>query len=87
MIISLGAEKNLGQNPAPFHDKDLGEISDTRDIPKHNKDNKQQKSSQPQTKRRESQCNSTQIRNKTRLSSLSIPIESIVLEVLTRAIR
>ena len=52
--------------------KVLEEIRDIRDIPKHNKGNIQQDNIQHQTKWRETQSNSTKIRNKTRLSTLHI---------------
>ena len=50
IVISLDAEKSLSKNPIPFHDKALGNIRDTRSIPKHNKGNIQQANSQHQTK-------------------------------------
>lgn len=42
MIISFSAEKPLDKIQEPFMIKSFGEISDTRNIPKHNKANIQQ---------------------------------------------
>ena len=50
MIISSDAEKVFDKNPTFLHDKDLGEINDTRNIPKHNKSNRQQANSKHQIK-------------------------------------
>ena len=50
MIISVDAEKAFDKIQHPFHDKGLGEIRDTRNIPKLNKDNTQQADSQCQIK-------------------------------------
>ena len=41
MIISFRCWKGLWQNPVTLHIKSLGEIRDTRPIPKHNKANTQ----------------------------------------------
>ena len=45
--------KNIRQDPTPIHDKSLGKIRNSRLIPKRNKSNLQQTSSQHQTKWRE----------------------------------
>jgi hypothetical protein len=50
MITSLYAEKGFEKNPTPIHDKSLGKIRNSRPIPKYNKSNLQQTSSQHQTK-------------------------------------
>jgi hypothetical protein len=52
MIIWLDAEK-AQQDPTPIHDKSLGMIRNSRPIPKHDKSNLQQTSSQHQSKWRE----------------------------------
>ena len=62
-------------NPIPLDDKNPREIRNIRGIPKHSKDNLQQDGSQHQIKWRETQNNSTNIRYKARLSTLSIPIQ------------
>ena len=38
IIIEVDAKKRLGKNPALIHVRSLGEIRDTRCIPKHNTD-------------------------------------------------
>ena len=78
--------KSIQQNQYPSMIKGLGETRDTRNMSKHNKSNIQQVDSQHQIEWRETQSNSTKIRNKTRLSTLSI-LFNIVPEVLARAIR
>ena len=72
MIISLNT-KNA--DPSPIHDKSPGEIRDTRDLPEHNKGNLQQAYRQHQITWRETQSNSTKIRNKTMLYTISILIQ------------
>ena len=62
--------KSIRQNLTP-----LGEIRDTRNVSKHNKSNIQQADSQHQIKWRKTQSDSTKVRNKTRLSTLSIFIQ------------
>ena len=42
MIISLDAEKAFDKIQHPFYDKNVGEIRDTRIIPKYNKSYLQQ---------------------------------------------
>ena len=42
--------ESIWQNPTPIHDKSPGKIRNSRPIPKHNKSNIQQTSSQYQTK-------------------------------------
>jgi hypothetical protein len=49
-IISLDAEKTFDKIQHPFIIKSLGKIWNSRPIPKHNKSNIQQTSSQHQTK-------------------------------------
>lgn len=75
MIISLDypltKKKNFDKNPTPLHDKSSGEIRDSKNIPKH-KSNLEQAHSQHQIKWKETQSNSSKIRNNLRLSSLSI---------------
>ena len=66
--------KSLQQNTS-LYNKGHGESRYTRNIPKHNKDNIQQANSQHQTKWRETQRDPTEIRNQTRLSTLSIFIQ------------
>jgi hypothetical protein len=75
MIISLDAEKNFDKNPTPLYDKSLREINDKMDIPRHNKSNLQQAYSHHQNKWSKIQSNYTKIRNKTRMSTLSISIQ------------
>ena len=48
MIISLDAEKAF--DPTPLHVKSIGEIRNSRPIPKHNKSNLLQTNSQYQNK-------------------------------------
>ena len=42
--------KRIRQDPTPIHDKSLGKIRNSRPIPKHDKSNLQQTSSQHQSK-------------------------------------
>jgi hypothetical protein len=63
MVISLDAEKAFEKNSASLHVKRLGKIRNSRPIPKHDKSNLQQTSSQHQTKWRETSSNSTKIRD------------------------
>jgi hypothetical protein len=63
MIISLDAEKAFDKSATPLHVKSLGKIRNSRAIPKLNKSNIQQTSSQHQTKWRETRCNPTKIRD------------------------
>ena len=72
--MPLDAEKPQTKYNIP-HDKSLGESKDKRNIPKYNKGNIQQAKSQHQTKWRETQSDPTEIRNKTRLSTLSVFIQ------------
>ena len=65
---------SIRQNPPPLHDKNLLEIKDTKNIPKHNKSNIQQADSQCQIKWREIQGYSAKIR-KVRLSTLFLSIQ------------
>ena len=53
MIFTLDAEKAFDKIPIPIHDKSLGNIGNSRPIPKHNESNLQQTSSQHHTKWRE----------------------------------
>jgi hypothetical protein len=50
MFILLNDEKAFHNVQTPLHDKSLGKIRKSRSIPKHNKSNIQQTSSQHQTK-------------------------------------
>ena len=75
MIISLDAKKTVNKIIHDLHDKGLGEISDMRNTSKHNKNNTQQDKIQHQVKWKETQNDSTKIRNKIRLSTLSISIQ------------
>jgi hypothetical protein len=50
MIISLDAEKAFEKNPTSIHDQSLEKIKNSRPIPKHDKGNPQQTSSQHQSK-------------------------------------
>jgi hypothetical protein len=50
MIIFLDDEKAFDKIPIPIHDKSLGNIGNSRPMPKHNQSNLQQTSSQHQTK-------------------------------------
>lgn len=74
MRISLDAEKAFDKIQE-LHDKGLGDIRDTRDIPKHNKGNIQRANSQYQIKWRKTESNSTTFRNKIMLSTLYMPIQ------------
>jgi hypothetical protein len=53
MIILLNADKAFDKNLRHIHDKSFGKIGISTPIPKHNKSNIQQTSSQDQTKWRE----------------------------------
>ena len=75
MIISLDAEKAFDKIQLSFMIKGLGEIRDTRTISKHNKGNIQQANNQHQSKWRETQSDSTKIRNKMRHSTLYISMQ------------
>jgi hypothetical protein len=46
MIISLDVEKAFDKNPTSLHNKSLGNIRNSRPIPKHSKSNLPQTSSQ-----------------------------------------
>ena len=63
MIISLDAEKAFEKNPTPIHDKSLGNIRNLKPIPKHNKSNIQQTSSQHHTKWGETYSSPTKTRD------------------------
>ena len=78
--------KKPGENSTPLHDKGLGEIRNTRNIPKCNKGKIQQANSQHQTKWRKIQSNPTEIRYKT-CCLLSPYLFNTVLEVLVRTKR
>jgi hypothetical protein len=49
----IRCRESISQNPTPIHDKSLGKIMNSRPIPKHDKSNLQQTSSQHQTEWRE----------------------------------
>ena len=66
--------KGFWQNSACLHDKSLGDIRNSRPIPKHSESNILQTSSQHQTKWTETWSNPTKIRDQTRLPSLSLHI-------------
>ena len=74
MIIS-DAKKAFNKIQHPFMIKALERNRDTKNIHKHNKGNTQQANSQHQTKWRETPSDSTEVRKKTRLSTLSISIQ------------
>jgi hypothetical protein len=63
MIISLDAEKAFEKNPTLIHDKSLEKIRNSRPIPKHNKSNIKETTSQHQTKSRETRSKPTKIRD------------------------
>lgn len=71
----IRCRKVLWQNLASIHDKSTGEIRTTREIPLHYKGNLQQSCSQHQLKWNKTQSNSTKTRDRTRLSTLSTPIQ------------
>ena len=75
MIVSFDAEKDFDKIQHIFMIKGLRENRDTRNISKHNKGNIQQANSQHQAKLREAQSDPTEIRSRTRLSTLSISIQ------------
>jgi hypothetical protein len=75
MITSLDAEKTFDINSTPLHNKNLGKIRNTGGIPKHIKVHLQKVHSQHLLKWRETQNNSTKIRNTTRLPTLSTSIQ------------
>ena len=64
MITSLYAEKTLNKTIIP-HDKSLGQTIDTRNMPKHNKNNLQNANREHKIKQRENQSNFTKISKKT----------------------
>ena len=74
IINSLDAEKAFDKIQHPFMRKVL-ESRDTRNTPKHNKGNMHEVHRQHQTKWRETQSYLPEIRNKTRLSTLSISVQ------------
>ena len=74
MLISIDAE-NLWQNSPTLHDKSLGEIRNSRLIPKHSESNILQTSRHHQTKWRESWKNLTIIGDQTRLATLFLSIQ------------
>lgn len=67
--------KRISQNPTHLLDKSLAKIRDRRDIPKHNKGNILKVYNQYQIKWKETQNNSTKIRNTERLFILLMPIK------------
>lgn len=67
--------------------EDIRNIHQHHNIHQHNKGSLQQTESQHHLKLRETQSNSIEINNKTRLSTLFIYIFNKVLEVLAKAIR
>jgi hypothetical protein len=67
--------KNIWQSPTPLPDKSLGKIRNSMPIDKYSKNNIKQTSSQHQTKWRETWSNPTKIRDKIRLSTLSLPVQ------------
>jgi hypothetical protein len=73
MVISLAAQKRPLTKSNIIIKALKG--SGTRNIPQHNKGNLQQTYSQHQVKQRETQNNSTKIRNKTRLPVFSMSIQ------------
>jgi hypothetical protein len=75
MIISLDAEKFFEKNPTPLYVRNLGEIRNSRHIPKHSKSNTQGSRTQYQTKWTEISSNPTKIRDKKRLPILSVSIQ------------
>ena len=75
MIVSLYAEKYFDKIKHPSMIKGFRESKDTRNIFKCNKGNIQQANSQHQTEWREAQSDPTEIRNQTRLFTLSISIQ------------
>jgi hypothetical protein len=72
--ISLDAEKALDKIQHPFMIS-IGKIKNPRFIPKSKISNIQQTNSQHQTKWREIQSNPIKIKDKTRLPTLSLPIQ------------
>ena len=62
MISSLDTQKEFDKIQHPSMLKSIGEIRNSRPIPKHNKSNLQQTSSQYQSKWRETQSNPTKMR-------------------------
>jgi hypothetical protein len=77
-------KKAFNKNPTLLHDKGPVVTRDRRNIPHHNKGNLQQPYSQHQIKWRETQSNSTKIKNKTRLSTFSVSIHIYSFCVLAR---
>jgi hypothetical protein len=55
--------ESIRQDPTPIHDKSLGKIRNSRSMPKHDKSNLQQTSSQHQSKWCEAGSNPTKIRD------------------------
>ena len=76
----------MTKNSTLFHDKSLGEKRDIMNIPPYNKGNLQQPDSQHQIKWRETQSSFIKIRNKPKLSTLSISNQYST-AVLARVIR
>jgi hypothetical protein len=85
MIISFDAEKAFDKNPTPIHDKSLGKIRNSRPLPKHNKSNLKQTSSQ--IKVNGVKLEAIPLKSGTRQIGLLCPYQfNIVLEVVVRAI-
>jgi hypothetical protein len=85
VIISLTGEKAFDKPQHPFKISSR-EIRDARNIPQHNKDSLLQAYNHLQLKCKETESISTKIRNKKRLSALSIPSQ-YTFEVSARVVR
>ena len=75
MIISIGAKKAFDKNPAPIYDKNIQQSGNRRSIPQHHQGQIQETYCQHRTQWAKTKSFALKIRNKTRVSALTILIQ------------